>query len=205
MEEIIKIKSAEFVIGAVTPEQFPKDNLPQIAFGGKSNVGKSSLINTLLNRKNLVKTSSTPGKTREINFFKINDQFYFVDLPGYGYAKAPKGEQKEWGYRIETYFKNAVNLKGVVLLLDIRREVSPLDFQMIEFLKHFSLPFITVLTKTDKISKNLLNNYVKTIQKNLNLSDFASLVLFSAITKKGKDELWKILLSLLFNNYIEEK
>ncbi len=204
MKDIIIIKSAEFVIAAVNKKQYPQDNFPQIAFAGRSNVGKSSLINSLLNRKKFAKTSSTPGKTREIIFFKINDNFYFVDLPGYGYAKVAKEELSDWQHRIETYLKTSKNLKVLLLLLDIRREITPLDIQMVVFLKSIKIPFIPVLTKADKISKNEIFNKMKDCRKQLRLSDNDKLLIFSTIAKIGKDEVWETILSYIPNQNPDE-
>lgn len=191
----LKITSAEFITAAVSPKQFPKDNFPQIAFAGRSNVGKSSLINSLLNRKNLAKTSSTPGKTRQIIFFKINEKFYFVDLPGYGYAKVAKSEQNAWKERIETYFNHTKTLKLLLLLIDIRRGLTPLDIQMIDFLKFTGIPFLLVLTKSDKLSKNECAKITNEVYKMLNLTEQNKPILFSSLSKAGREELWTAILS----------
>jgi len=149
----MKILTAEFVTSAGRPAQFPVDARPQVAFAGRSNVGKSSLINALLHRKNLVKTSTTPGKTQLINFFLINTRWYFVDLPGYGYAKVPRAVVDKWAPMIEGYIKEAPQLKAVVLLLDSRREPDVRDRRMLEWLAHYGVPSIPVLTKADKIGR----------------------------------------------------
>ena len=159
----MKILSAEFVTSATRPSQYPPAELPEVAFVGRSNVGKSSLINTLVNRKHLVKTSSTPGRTQLINFFDINDNLTFVDLPGYGYARVPAAVRKKWGPMIETYLSTRKTLKGVVIILDIRRLPREEEQNLIQWLAHFSICGIIVLTKTDKLSKTkiikLLNCY----------------------------------------------
>lgn len=149
----MKILSAEFIISAAIPDQLPSDARPQIAFAGRSNVGKSSLINALLHRKSLVKTSATPGKTQLINFFLINKQFYFVDLPGYGYAKAPRSVVARWAPMVEGYLRDAPRLRAVVLLLDIRREPDARDRRMAEWLTQYGIPALFVLTKADKVNR----------------------------------------------------
>jgi len=149
----MKILSAEFVTSAVGPKQFPIDRKPQVAFAGRSNVGKSSIINSILNRKGLVKTSATPGKTQLINFFLINGQFYCVDLPGYGYAKAPRSVTDAWAPMIEGYLKGAPQLRTVVMLLDIRREPDDRDRRLIAWLRHYDIPALFILTKADKVNR----------------------------------------------------
>ena len=147
------IKSSEFVTSAVKPSQYPPAAFPEIAFSGRSNVGKSSLINILVNRKRLVKTSSTPGRTQLVNFFDINRAFYFVDLPGYGYARVPASVKKNWGPMIETYLSGRETLKGVVLIMDIRRMPGPEEMNFLDWLEYYKLGCIRVLTKADKLSK----------------------------------------------------
>ena len=149
----MKILSAEFVTSAVKPSQFPRDGKPQVAFAGRSNVGKSSIINSMLNRKNLVKTSATPGKTQLINFFLINDDFYCVDLPGYGYAKAPRAVVDAWAPMIEGYIRESAQLKLVVVLLDIRRKPDERDARLVEWLRHYDVPALYILTKSDKLKR----------------------------------------------------
>jgi GTP-binding protein len=189
------IKSAEFVTSATIPSQYPPAALPEIAFAGRSNVGKSSLINTLVNRKHLVKTSSTPGRTQLINFFDINDKLTFVDLPGYGYARVPVSIRKKWGPMIETYLSTRQTLKGVVVILDIRRLPRDEEQNLIDWLNHFSISKIIVLTKTDKLSKT---KQIKQQFANAEalLIDKTDAILFSAKTRLGKDALWQAILSL---------
>jgi GTP-binding protein len=183
------IKSAEFVKSAVKQSHYPSTDLPEIAFAGRSNVGKSSLINTLLNRKRLVKTSSTPGRTQLINFFIINKVFYFVDLPGYGYAKVPAYVKKTWGPMIETYLSTRKTLKGVVLIIDIRRIPGMKELNFIEWLDYYNIPSILILTKTDKLSKTKRNKQHFSIAETLSV-DSKELILFSAKSRLGKDAVW---------------
>ncbi len=188
------IKSAEFITSAVKPSQypsvdFPAVDLPEIAFAGRSNVGKSSLVNTLVNRKRLVKTSSTPGRTRLINFFSINKTFSFVDLPGYGYANVPAFVQKSWGTMIETYLSTRDTLKGVVLIMDIRRIPGQKELDLIDWFKHFNIPEVLILTKTDKLSKTKQIKQHILIAKAL-FVDKDDLILFSSKTRQGKEDVW---------------
>ena len=189
------IKSAEFVTSAAKPAQYPPALLPEIAFAGRSNVGKSSLINTLVNRKRLVKTSSTPGRTQLINFFDINQQVGFVDLPGYGYAKVPVSIRKQWGQMIETYISGRQTLKGVVVIMDIRRIPRQEELNLLGWLAHYSIAGISVLTKTDKLSKNKQTKQHHLIARTLE-RDKDDFILFSAKTRRGKDALWNSILSL---------
>ena len=183
------VKSSEFLISAVKPSQYPSFELPEIAFGGRSNVGKSSLVNTLLGRKRLVKTSSTPGRTQLINFFLINKVFSFVDLPGYGYARVPVSVKKTWGPMVETYISQRNTLRGVVVIMDIRRIPGMQDLHFLEWLHYYNIPEILVVTKADKLSKT---NRIK--QKNAIADAIAidenELILFSAKTRMGKDIVW---------------
>lgn len=181
------IRSAEFVKSAVKPEHYPDENSPEIAFVGRSNVGKSSLINTLLNRRSLVKTSSTPGRTQLINFFNINDAFMFVDLPGYGYARVPQSVTRTWGSMIETYLANRKTLRGVVMLMDIRREPGKDEDDLIAWFKHYGIPAIYVLTKADKFSNQQRVVHYNRCAKSLGL-DPSQLIPFSAKTRLGKEK-----------------
>lgn len=184
----MKILSAQFVIGAVGPKQFPKDLKPQIAFAGRSNVGKSSIINALLNRKNLVKTSATPGKTQQINFFIVNDALYFVDLPGYGYVRAPQPVTDAWAPMIEGYLKDSNKLAAVVVLLDIRRGPDERDIRLVEWLRQYGIPSIYSLTKADKLNRQESEGARRKILERLNIT--SPLVLTSARTGQGIKELW---------------
>jgi GTP-binding protein len=187
----MKILSAEFVLSAKEPAHYPPAVLPEIAFAGRSNVGKSSLINTLLNRKGLARTSNTPGRTQEINFFRVNDRFAFIDLPGYGYAKVPEAIRKHWGPMIEIYLRERDTLRLVVLILDIRRDPSEDDLQMIRWLQFYRLCFLIALTKTDKLSRNQLANRQRQIGESLRLASAAPIINFSAKTGEGKELIWR--------------
>jgi GTP-binding protein len=191
----MKILSAEFVTSAAKPDQYPRVKHPEMAFAGRSNVGKSSLINTLVNRKRLVKTSSTPGRTQLINFFDINNTLTFVDLPGYGYAKVPAAVRKNWGPMIETYLSTRKTLKGVVVIMDIRRIPRQEEHDLIDWLKYFSIAGILVLTKTDKLSKPKRLRQHIAIAEALAV-DPAELILFSAKSRQGKDAIWDAIISL---------
>ena len=190
------IRSATFVCSAVTPEQYPPGDLPEVAFAGRSNVGKSSLINKILSRKKLVRTSKTPGRTQLLNFFEINGIYRFVDLPGYGYAKVPAEVRKGWRPMVESYLTTRVNLRGMVWLLDIRREVSREDLNLWHWLQAKQLKVITVATKADKLSKNKRNQQAASIAKSLGRKT-QELIQFSAVSGEGKEELWKALRQLL--------
>ena len=192
----MKITSAEFVTSATKPSQYPPERLPEVAFAGRSNVGKSSLINTLVNRKRLVKTSSTPGRTRLINFFKINRRMGFVDLPGYGYAKVPAAVKKTWGPMIETYLSTRKTLKGVVVILDIRRTPKQEELDLLGWLQYYSITDILVLTKTDKLSKNKQTQQLHKVAQVLE-RDKSDFILFSAKSRRGRDVLWEAVLSLI--------
>ncbi|MCP4106271.1 MAG: YihA family ribosome biogenesis GTP-binding protein [Desulfobacteraceae bacterium] len=192
------IKSAEFITSAVKPSQYPEPVLPEIAFAGRSNVGKSSLINTIVNRKRLVKTSSTPGRTQLINFFVINDIVSFVDLPGYGYAKVPMSVKKKWGPMVETYLTKRSSLKGVVLIMDIRRTPGLEEMNFIDWLDHLGIPGILILTKADKLSKTKQIKRQQAIAETLS-ADKGSLTLFSAKSRQGKDFVWEHINALIGN------
>jgi len=188
---IMKILSAEFVLSAKGPAHYPPARLPEIAFAGRSNVGKSSLINTLLNRKGLARTSNTPGRTQEINFFLVNERFAFIDLPGYGYAKVPEAIRKQWGPMVETYLRERDTLRLVVVILDVRRDPSVEDLQLMQWLQFYSIRFLVCLTKTDKVSRNEFTNRRRRIGEQIRLSPEPTLVAFSAKTGEGKELLWQ--------------
>lgn len=185
------LHSAEFLTSVGFLKQLPTDGRTEIAFLGRSNVGKSSLLNRLLNRKKLVKTSGTPGKTRTLNFFTINDAFYFVDFPGYGYAKRSQSERLQWGELIEGYIADRPPLKGFVQLIDVRHVPTADDLQMIEWLSHSGKPFVIVGTKADKLSNNKLQASLARIKRTLAWQGEFPVLPFSAVTGRGKDELWR--------------
>ena len=190
------IKSAEFVTSAVKPDQYPPPDLPEIAFAGRSNVGKSSLINKLVNRRHLVKTSSTPGRTQLINFFRINNGLSLVDLPGYGFARVPKSVRRTWGPMIETYLTGRPSLKAVVLILDIRRTPDAQEHNFIDWLTLHGRQVILVLTKADKLSGNKRAVRWREIIKALNHGENEPL-LFSSKTGLGKEALWRAIEALI--------
>jgi len=201
---MMHVKSAEFVTSAVKPDQYPEARLPEIAFAGRSNVGKSSLINTLVNRKHLVKTSSTPGRTQLINFFVVNEAFYLVDLPGYGYAKVPAAIKKQWGPMIEGYLKKRSSLQAVTLIMDIRRVPQAEERNFIDWLNLYHIPVIPVLTKADKLSKNKQNKQIQLITAALEI-ERDQLTLFSAKSRLGKEQLWEIIETLVARRPYEEQ
>lgn len=185
----MEIKQSEFIISAVKPAQYPTDNRVEYAFVGKSNVGKSSLINTIINRRKLVKVSGTPGKTRLINFFLINNEFYFVDLPGYGYAKVAKVEKAKWGRMIEDYLISRPQLQKVALLVDVRHKPTQDDIIMHQWIKHFGYEVVIVATKQDKLNRAELVKSNKVIRETLALDDSEEIINFSSLKKTGVKEL----------------
>ncbi|MBM4270888.1 MAG: YihA family ribosome biogenesis GTP-binding protein [Deltaproteobacteria bacterium] len=185
----MKVVSAEFLTSAAEPSRYPDDVFPEVAFAGRSNVGKSSLINTITGRKALARTSGTPGCTRLINFFRVNRQITFVDLPGYGFAKVPLSVRRQWGPMVETYLRERKSLRLVVVILDIRRDPSGEDIVLTDWLHHYNVNFIFVLTKIDKISRNQQRMRQRHIKELLGLT--VDPVLFSARTGEGKNDVWK--------------
>lgn len=191
------IKSSSYAVSAVREDQYPKDDLPEIALSGRSNVGKSSLINTLLNRKNLARTSSQPGKTQTLNFYLINDEFYLVDVPGYGYARVSQKKRQEFGEMIQDYLETRPNLKGLVILIDSRHEPTKDDIAMYNYAQYLNLPILVVCTKIDKIKKSQVNKVMSRLKKNIDLNyDHVTVLTFSSVTKLHVAEL---------GNWIEEK
>jgi len=183
------VKSAQFVTSAVKPIQYPPPDYPEVAFAGRSNVGKSTLINVLVNRRKLVKTSNTPGRTRLINFFLVNGDLYFVDLPGFGYARVPFAVKQQWGPMVEAYIAGRSNLKAVVLLMDVRREPGVEELNLIAWLAQYRIPVVPVMTKADKLSRNKQQGQVRLAARALE-TEAQSLILFSAKTRQGLDALW---------------
>ncbi|MHA6485171.1 ribosome biogenesis GTP-binding protein YihA/YsxC [Paenibacillus sp. strain BS8-2] len=189
----MKILDAQFIISAVLPHQYPEDALPEIALAGRSNVGKSSLINKMIMRKNLARTSSQPGKTQQLNYYKVNDFVYFVDFPGYGYAKVSKTQREKFGQMIETYLQSREPLKLQLLIIDIRHEPSKDDVLMYQWLKHFEIPTCIVATKADKIPRSKWDKHIKMIKTTLEADPRDSVVLFSSETGLGREQLWDVI------------
>ena len=185
----MKINTVELTISAVRESQYPTDNKKEFLLIGRSNVGKSSFINTIINRKSYARTSATPGKTQTLNFYKINDTFYLVDAPGYGFAKVRNALKKKFGLIIENYLKSRENLQKVFLLIDFRHKPTEDDILMYEYLKYYNIPVTIVCTKTDKVSKNNHEKNKRTIMKELKLDNDENIILFSSITKNGKNEI----------------
>ena len=186
----MKIRSSEMVVSAVNRNQYPAEGIPEIALVGRSNVGKSSTINTLLNRRNFARTSQTPGKTRTINFFLINNEFYFVDLPGYGYAKIVKSEKEKCGTIMERYLQDREELCAIFLLVDIRHEPTNDDVMMYEWIKHFGYNCVVIATKADKISRGQYQKHMSIIRKKLQLDKDEKIIPISSLKKTGVEDVW---------------
>lgn len=189
----MKISSAKLDIIAVRRSQYPQGNKPEFLLVGRSNVGKSSFINTLLNQKNLARISSRSGKTQTLNFYLVNDNFYLIDVPGYGYASVNHEQQKKMGLMIEEYLEKREEMKRVFMLVDFRMKPTENDVLMYQFLKYYNIPVTLVLTKADKVSTSKKERNLKVIKDTINLAVGDDLVLFSSVTKQGKDEILKIL------------
>ena len=195
----MKVTAAEFEISAVQPADYPKENLPEVAFAGRSNVGKSSMMNVLLGRRGLVKTSSAPGKTQTLNFFHVRSgktEFRFVDLPGYGYAKVPEQVRRSWGKMIETYLESREQLQGVVVILDIRRGVMEMDRQLLDWLSAKGVEALVAVTKADKLSSSKRAAAAATVRRDLSLKREEPTI-FSSSSRLGKDAIWRGLNRLL--------
>ena len=193
----MNIQNASIKVSAVSPKQYPADNLPEVAFAGRSNVGKSSFINKMLNRRNLARTSATPGKTAQINFYNIDDAIYFVDLPGYGYAAVSKQEKKKWGLMMEEYLNTRENLRHTLLLVDSRHKPTADDVQMAEWIRYNFGNLVVIATKLDKLKKSQIEGNLEVVKQTLKLTDKDILVPFSSEKGTGRDEAWDIINQLL--------
>ncbi|MEK3852951.1 ribosome biogenesis GTP-binding protein YihA/YsxC [Cytobacillus sp. FSL H8-0458] len=193
----MKVTSSEIVISAVKPDQYPESDLPEFALAGRSNVGKSSFINKMLNRRGLARISSKPGKTQTLNFYLINEILHFVDVPGYGYAKVSKKEREAWGKMIETYLTNREQLKAVVLIVDLRHPPTSDDVMMYDFLKHYEIPCVVIATKADKIPKSKWQKHMKITKETLDIDPNDQIIMFSSETGYGKDQAWSALKSYM--------
>ncbi|AIQ49011.1 GTP-binding protein [Paenibacillus sp. FSL R7-0273] len=189
----MKVNNAEFIISAVGPDQYPMDALPEIALAGRSNVGKSSLINRMINRKNLARTSSTPGKTQHMNYYRVNQDMYFVDFPGYGYAKVSKTQRASWGKMVEKYMEERETLKLILLVVDLRHPPTGNDKMMFDWLKHYDLPLCVVATKADKIPKTRWPKHIKIMKQELGVLPGDNFIPFSSELGLGRDELWALI------------
>ena len=195
----MKINSVDLSISAVRQSQYPEDNKPEFLLVGRSNVGKSSFINSIIERKNYARISSKPGKTQTLNFYNVNDDFYLVDVPGYGFASVSKERQQKFGLMIEEYLANRNNLKKVFLLIDFRHKPTSDDLLMLNFLKYYNLDVAIVATKVDKIGKTLREKQVKLIKDTLSLDDDSEFILFSSSTKLGKKDVTNIISKIVYN------
>lgn len=187
----MKVHNVEMVISAAKPHQYPTDGLPELALAGRSNVGKSSFINRMIGRKSLARISSKPGKTQTLNFYKVEDTLFFVDVPGYGYAKVSKSERDSWGQMIETYMTDRDQLCACVHIVDLRHAPSKDDVAMYEFLKHYNIPAIVIATKADKVPKGKWQKHLKVVKETLDFDPADDIILFSSETGYGKEEVWK--------------
>ena len=187
----MKINEIELIISAVRESQYPTDIKPEFLLVGRSNVGKSTFINAIINRKNYARTSATPGKTETLNFYKVNDEFYLVDAPGYGFAKVRNSLKKKFGLIIENYLKSRDNLQMVFLLIDFRHKPTEDDILMYNYLKYYNIPVTIICTKVDKVSKNSIEKNKNIIAKELNIKDNDNLILFSGVTKLGKESVYE--------------
>ncbi|MCX7571336.1 ribosome biogenesis GTP-binding protein YihA/YsxC [Tumebacillus sp. DT12] len=187
------IKDAKFIISAVKPHQYPEGDLPEIALAGRSNVGKSSLINRLLGRRNLARTSGTPGKTQQLNYYLINEDLYFVDLPGYGFARVPKDVKAQWGKMIGGYLDNRENLKLSLQLIDIRHAPSKEDVEMYQYFAHYNRPHAIIATKADKIARGQYQKHLKVIRETLQVLPNTPMIITSADSGLGRQEVWNLI------------
>ena len=195
----VNTHNADILLSATNKSHYPQDDIPEVALAGRSNVGKSSFINTMLNRKNLARTSGKPGKTQLLNFFNIDDKLRFVDVPGYGYARVSKKEREKWGKMIEEYLTSRENLRAVISLVDLRHEPSADDVQMYEFLKYYEIPVILVATKADKIPRGKWNKHESMIKKKLDFDKTDTFIIFSSVNKTGVEEAWDAIFDFSFS------
>ena len=195
----VNTHNADILLSATNKSHYPQDDIPEVALAGRSNVGKSSFINTMLNRKNLARTSGKPGKTQLLNFFNIDDKLRFVDVPGYGYARVSKKEREKWGKMIEEYLTTRDNLRAVVSLVDLRHEPSADDVQMYQFLKYYEIPVILVATKADKIPRGKWNKHESMIKKKLDFDKSDTFIIFSSVNKTGVEEAWDAIFDYSFS------
>lgn len=201
----MEVNNVSLAAVGVKMSQYPDDNKPEIAFVGKSNVGKSTLINAMINRKALARTSSQPGKTRTINFYDVENILYIVDLPGYGYARAPKTEIEKWGKIIEEYLKKRKSLVSIVMLVDIRHEPGKNDIMMYDWLKHYGYDIIIAATKVDKLKRSQISKHIAMIKSGFKLQKDDILIPFSGVTKDGVKSLWEVIESYISENRISDK
>ena len=196
------IKNPRFEISVMNKSQYPKNNLPEIVLAGKSNVGKSSFVNAMINRKSLARTSSAPGKTRQLNFYNMDDKFYFVDLPGYGYSEMSKAEQAKVGASTESYLKSRKNINLIILLIDIRHKPSENDIMMLDFIKHTGKHYIVITSKADKIAKTKVSSYVADIAKILDVPEDL-IFAYSSETKLNQETIWEVIEESLYSTEAE--
>ena len=187
----MNVNNVELVISAVRPDQYPEDGLPEFALAGRSNVGKSSFINKMIGRKSMARISSKPGKTQTLNFYKIEEKLFYVDVPGYGYAKVSKSERDAWGKMIERYITDREPLRAVIQIVDLRHPPSRDDMAMYDFMKHFDIPCIIIATKADKIPKGKWDKHKKVVRETLEMDKRDPLIVFSSETGLGKDAAWQ--------------
>ncbi|MDK6804348.1 ribosome biogenesis GTP-binding protein YihA/YsxC [Aerococcus sp. UMB7834] len=197
----MQVHQVEFLISAVRPEQYPEADRPEIALAGRSNVGKSSFINTMVRRKNIARTSSKPGKTQQLNYYSVEDSLYFVDVPGYGYARVSKSEKKKWQEMLERYFRTRANLVLALLLVDFRHAPSKEDIQMKEFFEAYEIPYFVIATKSDKVKRSQWNKHLAQIKESLDLVTEDQILPFSSKTAEAKDEAWEIIEDVIAGAY----
>jgi GTP-binding protein len=190
----VQVVSATFVVGAASPAQLPPCRFPEVAFAGRSNVGKSSLLNRLLGRRKLARVSKTPGRTQQVNFFTVNERLMFVDLPGYGFARVPLEVKKKWSFLVASYLESRPCLRAVVLIVDMRRGIEPDDQMLMDYLEQRGIPVILALTKIDKVSRVLRHSRLREVSRQ---PAGARPIPFSALTGEGREELWQAILSVV--------